>query len=249
MEAQEDPAAGFAALMSAAADEAAPAPADAPYGYTTDPKTGEVRAKKRPGRPRKPPTIDELKDQAAADPPDGDDTGDRAPDSRRGRGRASDPGPKQEDGTAAAPYRPGQITRGMNRRYRQLGKLVRAMDPAVGGALISMAENSADDGEDDSVGAAWEELARSNPRIRRFCLRLVQGGAWGGLLMAHMPLLIAVGMKFVSADPGFFGKLIASMAEPDPDSMPGEGGLPGGMTAEDARQVMGMMAGMFPAGS
>ncbi len=244
-----DPAAAFASLMSQAADTEPSAPKDeAPFGYMTDPETGEQRPKKRPGRQRKPPTVDELKAQAAGKPEGDAAPEDRAPDTSRRR-RKADPLPVKAEPESAPPYRPGVISRGMNKRYRQLGKLVRAMDPAVGGALISMAENTAEDGEDDSVGAAWEELARSNPRIRRFCLRMVQGGAWGGLMMAHMPLFVAIGMKFVSADPGFFGKLIASMAEPDPGTPAGEGGLPGGLTAADAQQMMSMMAGMFPARS
>jgi hypothetical protein len=241
-----DPGRDFAALMSQAAAAADPGAAEAPYGWTTG-RDGVRRPKKSAGRPRKPPSLDELKTAATAattkDSPEGA-SDDRAPSEGKHRKSAA---PTGKPGAAEIPqHRPGVITRGMNKRYRQLGKMMRPIDQATGQALVEMAKNTAGppaEGEepaDDSVGAAWDEVARGNPRIRRFCLAMIQGGAWGALAMAHTPLLLAVAMKFVSANPGFVGKMIKSMAEPDEDTPEGDGGLPGGLTAGDMSQMMSM---------
>lgn len=239
----QDPGRKFAALMSSAAQAAAPDVGEAPYGWTTDAVTGERRPKKTAGRPRKPPPIEELKAARAAETPGEGATAtpsDRAP----SPGKRKKAGPAAD---AAVPqHRPGLITRGMNKRYRQLGKLVRGLDHGVGQALILMADNTSDEpDEDTSVGACWDEVARVNPRVRRFCLSMIQGGAYGALVMAHAPLGVAIAMKFVSADPGFFGKIVLSMAEPDEDTPEGEGGLPFGMTAADVSQMMEMAGPML----
>src|SRR6478672_9822675 len=214
-----DPGREFAALMSSAAQAAAPDVGEAPYGWTTDPATGERRPKKTAGRPRKPPPIEELKAAKAAETPGEGATG--AP-AGPAADRAPSPGKRKkvgQPGSADIPqHRPGLITKGMNKRYRQIGKLIRGLDRDIGQALILMAENTSDEpDEDTSVGACWDEVARVNPRVRKFCLSVIQGGAYGALVMAHAPLGVAIALKFVSADPGFFGKIIVSMAEPDED--------------------------------
>lgn len=242
-----DPGREFAALMSSAAQAAAPDRGEAPYGWTTDPVTGERRPKKTAGRPRKPPPIEELKAAASAqDPGEGAPEG---PAVRRDGDRAPSPGKRRKTtpaDTAVPQHRPGIITKGMNKRYRQIGRLARGFDHDIGRALIAMADNTSEEpDEDTSVGACWDEVARVNPRVRKFCLAMIQGGAYGALVMAHTPLGLAIAMKFVSKDPGFFGKLIMSMAEPDEDTPPGEGSLPFGLTAADAAQVMQMAGPLF----
>jgi hypothetical protein len=248
----DDPGRDFAALMSSAAAAAAPEASEAPYGWTTDPKTGERRPKKTAGRPRKSPSLDELKaakaaqGAAAAAPP--------APDRPPAAGKRKDAaaGDGKPPGDPVPQHRPGVITRGMNKRYRQLGKMLRPLDHDIGQALIEMARNDADppeDGqepEDNSVGACWDDVARVNPRVRRFCLAVIQGGAYGALVIAHAPLGLAVALKFVSANPGFVGKLIISLAEPDEDTPAGEGGLPFGMTAEDMQEMLRMADKIIP---
>jgi hypothetical protein len=240
-----DPGREFAALMSSAAQAAAPADPEARYGYTTDPVTGERRPKKAAGRPRKPPAIEELKAARAADPGEGTSegsagtAGDRPPlPGKRKRGGTT---PQADSDSGVPQHRPGLITRGMNKRYRQLGKMVRGLDHDVGQALIAMAQNTSDEpDEDTSVGACWDEVARVNPRVRRFCLSVIQGGAYGALVMAHAPLGVAIMMKFVSDNPGFFGRIIVSMAEPDEDTPEGEGGLPFGLNEQDLAEMMKM---------
>lgn len=229
------PASAFASLMSSAAEQADTQAAEAPFGFTRD-----GRPRKAPGRPRKSPSLEELKEPAAADADAAaaetapERPADRAPDetrkpARRGRKAADSPAP---------PYKAGVITVGVNRLYRRAGKIVRAMDSDIGTAIIESARNTAEPGEpDDSVGAAWDELARTNPRIRKFVMKCVAGGAWGQLVMAHAPIGMAIIMKPAILKHIPFQGVIESMAEPDEDTPAGEGGLPGGMTAADAQQM------------
>lgn len=218
---------------------------DAPYGYTVDRATGERRAKKLPGRPRaseadtaltasdpgEPPSLDELRARKA------DKQADRAPappKARVIRGKK----PTAEEVNAPA-FRAGPIAKGMNRLYLKTGKIVRAFDPEVGNAMIEATKKETED--DVTVGEAWEEVARVNPRVRKFLLKLISGGAWGQLAMAHMPILLAVLMKPQVMSKIPFNQVLASLAEPEDDTPTGEGALPGGMTADDAGQVMAMM--------
>lgn len=222
--------------MSGAAKVAAPAEAEAPFGYTTDPDTGERRPKKAAGRPRKSPGLDQLKasqQEAAATSPAAEPAGDRAPVPGRRRGAQA---PAADD--AAIPqHRPGVITKGINRLYRRAGKIVLAMDADIGNAIIGSTRNTAEDGEpDDSVGAAWDELARTNPRVRRVLLKMIAGGAWGQVIMAHAPMLLAIIMKDGIAKHIPFVKLIAAFMEPDEGATPSQ--LAAALKPEDLGQMM-----------
>lgn len=200
---------------------------EAPYGWTTDPATGQPRPKLRPGRPRKPPTAEEL----AAAPPIGRDP-DRPPEPPKGRLPRS---PKEpDDRPDPAMPRAGTIADGVNRLYRRAGKILRALDYDIGQAVIECTR--AEDEDDITVGEAWERLCKANPRIRRFILSCIAGGAYGDLVVAHLPIGMAIVMK-PWFQRNFMGRLVESMAEPDEDSAEGEGGLPGGMTAADADEM------------
>lgn len=243
-----DPGAEFAALMSNAATAATPAEDPAPYGFTRDRATGELRPKKVPGRPRaRPPSVEELK-AAAENPeaaPEAPPAEDRAPDEKRARGRA--PVAAAGGGDSETAYVPGRIAKGMNRLYRRAGKIVKAFDPAVGAALIEVTRK--DDDDDVTVGDAWEEIARTNPRIRRFLNRLIAGGAWGQLAAAHAPIVLAVLMKPAVLDRIPFSRLIEALIteddvlDQDDDSQPGPG--PGaGLTGADIAEMAGLIQGL-----
>lgn len=247
-----DPGRDFAAMMSSAAAAADPGPDAAPFGWTTDRKTGERRPKRAAGRPRIAPSIDELKanrtEAEAASGPPAPREPDIAPASGRRRRRDTTP---DELGQAAKDLgKPGMITKGVNRLYRRAGKIVKAMDRDIGIAIIEATKNTADKDEpDDSVGAAWEEVCKTNPRIRRFVLRCLAGGAWSQLVMAHAPILLAIILKdgirrrlpmanfleaFLSTDEA--DELDAA------DAAEGGGlaGLMAGMTPEDLQQIVGL---------
>ena len=181
--------------------------ATAPYGYTTDRKTGERRPRIRPGRPRKPPSEAEL--TAGEGPPQPE------PDLA--------PGPRKH---AQAPEvdvpmpRGGVIAKGVDRFYRRAGKIVRAMDYDIGTAIIECTRS--EDPDDLTVGQAWEALARTNPRIRRWLMNLLKGGAWQDLIMAHAPIAMALAMKPAIMRMLPFRRLAESWLEEDEDSQPGD---------------------------
>jgi hypothetical protein len=230
-----DVAAGFAAMMSQAAETAAGSEGDAPYGTTRDRVTGELRPKKAAGRPRRSPTVDELKQQreAAGDeqPPEGRQR-DRAPDNKARKARGSSR-KKAEDAPKTGPeWHEGQIARGVNKLYRKAGRLVRVGDQTIGQALIDITRK--DEPDDVTVGEAWEDIARTNPRIRKFLLKCIAGGAWGQLLMAHAPVLLAILMKDAIRRHIPFGKLFEAFLASDTE----EGG--DGSSAADGTPFEGM---------
>lgn len=209
--------------------------AEDPPGLVIDRVTGLPRPKKRPGRPRKdagtvpepdgglnpplgPPSIEELRAREpaprAADRPPG--TGKEA---RRGPGPAA-PKPPPD----LPPFRAGPIARGVNRLYAKAGRLVTVGDPDIGRALVSITRKQIIvepdgtqhvDEEDITVGEAWEELARTHPRIRAFLLKAISGGAWAQLFMAHAPILLAVMMKDGIRQRIPFHRLIAAFLSDD----------------------------------
>jgi hypothetical protein len=201
--------------------------AEAPYGWRRDPETGQMVPKKKPGRPRTPRTAEEL---AAAAPVD------REPDPPPGAGHRGRARSARNDTPPPMP-RGGIIAAGVNKLYRRAGKILRAFDHDIGQAVIECTRDGDLEEGELTVGEAWEQLARANPRIRAFILRAIAGGAWSDLIMAHAPIGIAIAMKPVIQRLIPFGRLIESVAEPDEDSGEGEGGLPGGMTAADFDQL------------
>ena len=193
---------------------------EAPYGWTRDKATGELRPKKRPGRPSMPPPAEKV-----AEGPPVSRAADRAPDGgKRGKPPIAD----------TAMPKGGVIAAGVNKLYRRAGKILRVFDAEIGEAFIACTRREdGDDADELTVGEAWENLCKTNPRVRRFVMRAIAGGAMGDLVMAHAPIGIAFAMKPLVQRLIPFERLIASVAEPDEDTPEGEGGLPGGMTEAD----------------
>jgi hypothetical protein len=227
---ETDPVAGFAALMSGAAQEAAPgngADLEAPYGYTEDPRTGERRPKKSPGRPRKSPSLEDLKAAKEAEPaPDDRRDGDRAPQLPKGRrGRRAEGATPRPAAAVPQKYRAeGSIAKGINQLYRRTGRLVRVFDQDIGQALIDITR--AEDPEDVTVGDAWEQLAQSNPRVKAFLLRMLAGGAWSGVFMAHAPVMGAILMKDAIRRRIPLASLFTAVAEDETEASAGERATP-----------------------
>lgn len=199
----------------------------APWGWTTDPVTKERRPKKAPGRPRNQPTAEEL----AAKPPI-EREGDRAPE------RPAGYKPPPAEPTVVPMPRGGVIAKGVNKLYRRAGKMIRAVDDDIGEAFIYCTRVDTEVAEDErelTVGEAWEQLARSNPRIRAFVLRIIAGGDVGDLVMAHAPIGVALFMKpwiqrFINPE-----RLIESMTEADEEEE--EGTAAAGLTGEDVKDM------------
>lgn len=237
----------------------APSP-EAPYGYMIDPVTQERRPKKRPGRRRVPdqatpesPESPESPDASPAEPSAPfEREPDRAPSSptsrRRSRGgrRGSPSAPliTPDPPSPVAPFRAGPIAKGMNKLYRRAGKLIGLANPLVGQAFVDITRK--EDEEDVTVGEAWEELARTNPRIRASLNKLLTGSGWGQLIMCHMPILLAVAIQTGILERLPMGNLLAAFA-PDEDSETSEDFNPfAGLTEEDMAQAAALAAQMMP---
>lgn len=247
---ESDPLAGFAALMAGAGQEAQGGQDEAPYGYTVDPRTGIERPKKAPGRPRKSPSLEDLKAAKEAAGP----AAEGPAEARSDRPPAAPKGRKRRAGTQAgseprpAPSVPqylrneGGIARAVNKQYRKIGKLVRVMDADIGNAVIACTE--AIDDDDVTVGDAWEQLAKTNPRVRAFLLRMLAGGAVGQLVWAHMPILGAILMKDAIRKRIPVGNLLYAFVGDDEDRAAGESPAEGtpfdGLRQEDMAQMMAM---------
>ena len=167
-------------------------------------------------------------------------TPDRPPGGRR-RSRAKAASTEAPAGEVKVPaFRAGPIAKGMNSLYVRTGKLVRIMDADIGGAMIAMTQKLSDD--DVTVGEAWEELARTNPRVRAFLLRLIEGGAWGQLFMAHTPLIMAVVMKDAIRRRIPLMRLLGEVMTDDDE---GPAPFPTGLTQPDLEQMVAMAASQF----
>lgn len=66
--------------------------------------------------------------------------------------------------------------------YATLGKFADPFHARLAGALVTNA---------DDCAAAWVQLANSNVGVRRMILRLTEGGDWGNVVWAHLPLFMA----------------------------------------------------------
>jgi hypothetical protein len=207
-------------------------PADeetAPYGWTRDRATGQMRPKIRPGRPAAPPGPGQVTQgepvARTADRPPGP--------GNRGRAPVADADVPMPKG--------GIIAAGVNKLYRRAGKILRVFDAEMGEAFIACTRPDPD-GEDGelTVGEAWENLCKTNPRVRRAVLKAIAGGAAGDLIMAHAPIGIAFMMKPMVQKLIPFERLIASMGEPDGDTPDGDGDLPGGMNSADVASMQAL---------
>lgn len=228
-------------MMAGAKAATEPEPVEAPYGYTIDEATGLQRPKKAPGRPRKTPSVEDLKArQAAGAADDGQLPGDRPPAAPKGRARGR---AKERREPKPAPVLPqkyrneGSIAKAVNRTYRKAGRILVAMGiEPEGRALIEITR--AEDEDDLTVGDAWEALCRSNPRVRAFLLRFMGKSDVAAVVWAHMPVLLA----FLTRDGVMrrmpFGALFAATVTPDED----DGEAPeGGLREEDAAQMAAMV--------
>jgi hypothetical protein len=210
----------------------------------TDPVTGERRPKKKPGRrsrTAKPPTgatpsLEELQSLGTLSDDSGEDTAPGAP--AKGRRKA------MKAQAPLPPFRAGVIAKGMNGLYRRAGRIVRIWDYDIGSAII--ATTRADDEDDVTVGDAWENVAKTNPRIRAFLLKMMAGGAWTQLATAHLPIFMAIALKDGIRQRIPFMDVAQTFLTDEPDQEgtdPVPSGLAqmmGGINPDDMAQMVGM---------
>lgn len=221
---------------------------NAPYGYMIDQSTGQRRAKKRPGRQRKTP-VAPVGGTSPVDFTEKIERGDdQPPGTNRDRSKKSKKTPKEP--APVPPFRAGPIASGMNKLYARIGKVVKVWDADIGNALIIVTRKESDD--DTTVGEAWEEIARTNPRIRAFLLRMMEGSAWSSLFMAHAPIFLAILMKDSIRSRLPFNRLFSAFLDTDDDGPSEVSEALGGIQTPDLNEMMAfamnnfgdMMAGM-----
>lgn len=107
----------------------------------------------------------------------------------RVKARAKDNGAK--DAPKSAPKakkrvpasRPGALVRPLADIYTSIGMVLVPFDPACGMALVDSAQKCAE---------SLDALAQRNDSVRRLLLALTETSAWGGVLTAHLPLLLVI---------------------------------------------------------
>ena len=156
---------------------------------------------------------------------------------RIGRGRRRAAAPPAD----VPPFKAGPIAKGMNRLYAKAGRLVKLANPMLGEAIVSITRKESDD--DETVGEAWEALAQVSPVWRGRLLKICTGGAGGRVLLAHMPILLAVMMLEPVKKKMPFGNVVeAVFGDDDPPATSGPtdvGAMP------DVEQMMAMATQMM----
>lgn len=75
------------------------------------------------------------------------------------------------------------ISAGLPGVYQTLGAFTMMVDPVCGEAIINSA---------DECAASLVKVARSNPKVANALIKLMEGGAWTGVAIAHAPIIFAV---------------------------------------------------------
>lgn len=79
------------------------------------------------------------------------------------------------------PKRKGQLVAPLTTLYVSVGATVSAFDPVCGMAVLDNAEKCAE---------SLDALAQRNEAVRRALYAMMETSAWGGVIAAHMPLLV-----------------------------------------------------------
>lgn len=242
--------------IAPAADPDGPTP-DAPYGWTTG-ADGVRRPKKTAGRRPKSsvpepggisPSLDELRAQGPRQVQE-----DTAPSTPPKGKAAKAPKVAKEPPADLPPFRAGPIAKAVNKLYRRAGKILKVWDPMLGAAVVSTTIKKVDDDGDENttVGEAWEEIARLNPRIRALLLKLLETSAWGALAMAHAPIILAILMKESVLKRIPFGRLIQAFLDNDDEDQgdedpAGVAAMMGGLNPGDLAGMLSMIQATMPA--
>jgi hypothetical protein len=104
----------------------------------------------------------------------------------------------------AIPNRKGQFKEPLTKLYAGVGTMMMIADPICGTAILSSAEKCAE---------TLDQLAYENEAARRAIWMLTQTSTLGMVLVAHMPIIMAVLMHHVPRMQEAFGAMGANMME------------------------------------
>lgn len=115
--------------------------------------------------------------------------------------------PKRERKTAAKPRIPnrkGQFVQPVLTLYMGAGAMLMPFDPICGNGVVQAAPKCAE---------YWDELAYQNEAVRRFLYGITQTSLTTKLVMAHLPILMAVVMHHTPFAQNMMGGLGERFAE------------------------------------
>lgn len=84
--------------------------------------------------------------------------------------------------------RAGKIQRELEQLYATMGSTIYVFNPKIGATIV---ENST------RCAESLDELARTNPAVRKALMAMLETGAWSGVIIAHMPIAMAVATEYI----------------------------------------------------
>lgn len=105
---------------------------------------------------------------------------------------------------AAKPLPKGGLKPALAQMYAGVGMAVMPFDPSCGRVILENAETCAE---------SLDELAKTNTAVRNLLISLVTTSAWGAVIMAHAPILMAIAMHHVPALRERQEKMVGEFAE------------------------------------
>jgi len=102
------------------------------------------------------------------------------------------------------PMPKGGLKPALENVYTGIGMSLMPFDPSCGRTVIENAPSCAE---------ALDELAKTNQAVRRILISLVTTSAWGAVIMAHAPIIMAVAMHHVPALKDRQEKMVGEFAE------------------------------------
>lgn len=113
------------------------------------------------------------------------------------------------------PSRKGEFIQPLADLYGMIALGVSVLEIQTGNADHNCARTIDDNAV--AIAEAWDNLARTNDNVRRVLRKLTAGGAWGGVLMAHLPIAIAIGSNHM---PGVIPEIHAPSEQAQPQDQP-----------------------------
>lgn len=98
----------------------------------------------------------------------------------------------------------GGLRKPLEDLYTSLGMMMMPFDESCARVIIEAAPRCAE---------SLDDLAKTNPAVRRLLISLVTTSALGAVIMAHAPIVMAVAMHHVPALRNKQEKMVADMAE------------------------------------
>ncbi len=98
----------------------------------------------------------------------------------------------------------GGLRKPLEDMYTGLGMMMMPFDPSCGKVIIDAAPRCAE---------TLDDLAKTNPAVRRILISLVTTSALGAVIMAHAPILMAIAMHHIPALRERQEKMVGEFAE------------------------------------